>query len=144
MTTNLFEDADIISSYSRRQAIEDGVLVDLMQAPIREGMRPELDDWGAMVREAGFVVPLAMTAAAFAKTIGEPDKLPAGQDLKGRLWDVLWMLKLGIKGPGRDRVDFKVSVLQDKGRREVVELYALIHPGDAGEPVITIMLQGED
>ena len=85
-----------ISIYTRRQAIEDGVLVDLMQ--------PETM---GLVREAGFRFPVAMTIGAFSVTVSEPDKpLPAGQDLKGRLWDVLWMLKLAIKSSktGNERV----------------------------------------
>ena len=56
-----------ISVYSRAQAIEDGVLVDLMQHPTPE--RPELDDLAKLVREAGFNVPLAMTCGAFAATV---------------------------------------------------------------------------
>ena len=51
-----------IASYSRRQAIEDGVLVDLTQP---ETVRA--------VREAGFKWPVAMTATAFAATICEPE-----------------------------------------------------------------------
>ena len=67
-----------IAVYTRRQAIEDGVLVDLMQA---ETVR--------LVREAGFKFPVAMTAGAFAATVAEIGKpLPEGQDIRGRLWDV--------------------------------------------------------
>ena len=49
-----------INVYTRRQAIEDGVLVDLMQ--------PET---AGLVREAGFKFPVAMTAGAFAATVAE-------------------------------------------------------------------------
>ena len=62
----------------------------------------------------------------------------------GRLWDVLMVLKAAIRGARGDRVDFKVSVVGRHNRREVVNLYALIHGGDRGEPVITLMLAGED
>ena len=126
---------DPISVYTRRQAIEDGVLVDLMQS-----------ETVALVREAGFRFPVAMTTIAFCATVGEIDKpLPAGQDLQGRLWDVLWMLKLAIKSaePGNDRVKFSVVVWDGK-RRNKVSLWSLCGPGDNGEPVITIMLEGED
>ena len=124
-----------ISVYTRRQAIEDGVLVNLMQ--------PETV---GLVREAGFRFPVAMTIGAFCATVSEPDKpLPAGQDLQGRLWDVLWMLKLAIKSaePGNDRVKFTVVVWDGK-RRNKVSMWSLCGPGDNGEPVITIMLEGED
>ena len=59
---------DVISSYGRAQAIEDGVLVDLMQ--------PETV--GA-VKEAGFRYPVAMTVAAFSDAICPIDEdLPPG------------------------------------------------------------------
>ena len=123
-----------IAVYSRRQAIEDGVLVDLMQ--------PETV---GLVREAGFKFPVAMTAGAFAATvdaIGEP--LPASQDIQGRLWDVLWMLICAIRTAGStDRVRFRVGVWNGK-RRDEVKLWSLCGPGDDGAPVVTIMLEGED
>jgi hypothetical protein len=124
-----------ISIYTRRQAIEDGVLVNLMQPEMME-----------LVREVGFRFPVAMSMGAFCATVGELDKpLPAGQDLKGRLWDVLWMLKLAIKSskPGNDRVSFGVNVW-DGTRRKRVNLWSLCGLGDNAEPVITIMLEGED
>lgn len=122
------------SVYSRRQAIEDGVLVDLMQ--------PETV---GLVREAGFKFPIAMTVGAFAATVAEIDKpLPAGQDIHGRLWDVLWMLSCAIKGAGStDRIKFRVSVWNGR-RRQEVKLWSLCGPGDDAAPVITIMLEGED
>jgi hypothetical protein len=123
-----------ISVYTRRQAIEDGVLVDLMQ--------PETVD---LVREAGFKFPVAMTAGAFAATVAEIEKpLPEGQDIQGRLWDVLWMLACAIKSAGStDRVKFRVSVWNGR-RRDKVKLWSLCGPGDDGAPVVTIMLEGED
>lgn len=123
-----------ISTYSRRQAIEDGVLVDLMQ-PGTVGL----------VREAGFKFPVAMTAGAFAATVARiGEELPAGQDLQGRLWDVLWMLKCAIRRAGStDRLSFQVRVSNGR-RHEVVRLWSACGPGDADEPVITIMLEDED
>lgn len=123
-----------IAVYTRRRAIEDGVLVDLMQ--------PETV---CLVREAGFKFPVAMTAGAFAATvaeIGEPS--PAGQDIQGRLWDVLWLLACAIRTAGStDRVKFRVSVWNGS-RRDEIKLWSLCGPGDSGEPVVTIMLEGED
>ena len=123
-----------IAVYTRRQAIEDGVLVDLMQ--------PETV---SLVREAGFKFPVAMTAGAFAATVAEIGQpLPAGQDIPGRLWDVLWMLICAIKSVGStDRVKFCVSVWNGSQGDEV-KLWSLCGPGDGGEPVVTIMLEGED
>src|SRR5260370_33326576 len=88
---------EVISSYSRAQAIEDGVLVDLMQGEL-----------ASLVREAGFKFPIAMTTAAFelavwpiAEEDGSYDTLRGAankwleskcQGTNGRLWEVLWIL----------------------------------------------------
>jgi hypothetical protein len=124
----------IIFSYTRAQAIEDGVLVDLMQ--------PETEP---LVREAGFRFPIAMTAAAFSEAVAPIDgELPPGQDLKGRLWDVLMLLKAAIRAyDNTDRIHFTVSVF-DGTKTNPVQLWALCGPGDDLEPVITLMLESED
>lgn len=137
-------DFDYIHRYTRAQAIADGVLIDLMQHPTPE--QPELDDLRALVQEAGFRIPVAMTATAFAEAVAPLDgaPLPEGQDLTGRLWDVLWMLRCAIGRAGdTERVDFAVHVFDGK-RHRLVELKALCGPGDHGEPVITILRPDED
>lgn len=54
-----------ISVYTRRQAIEDGILVDLMHTT---------DEWPAnMVREAGIRVPVAITATVFHDCVAPID-----------------------------------------------------------------------
>lgn len=131
----MFEKSDLISVYTRAQAIADGVLVDLMQG-----------EMVSLVREAGFRIPVAMTASAFHETIAPiGGELPEGQDLKGRLWDVLSVLRFAIKNcaPGDDRVEFQVSVWNGT-RSDLHRLWALVGPGDTAEPVLTIMLEGED
>ncbi len=144
----MFEDADLISSYTRAQVIADGTLIDLTDATDRDGRRLSPFRW-----------PVAMTAAAFAETIsvgGQWQKdaagaeslvLPGCQDFAGRVWDVFWMLLAAIRqSPGAtDCVRFAVSVLVDGERvRKTVHLKSLCGPGDHGEPVLTIMLPDED
>lgn len=131
----MFEESDVVFRYTRKQAIADGVLVDLMQ--------PETE---SLVKEAGFKWPIAITASAFSAAVcplGE--SLPEGQDLKGRLWDVLRNLWLAVRlrGHHSDRVSFKVLVWDGK-RHQTVRLWSLSGPGDQGEPVLTVMLEGED
>lgn len=119
-----------IHKYTREQAIQDGVLVDVSDT----------------AKEAGFKFPVALTAAAWATAVecSENEK-DNGQDEKGRLWDILVLLHFAIKSSKGDgsRIDFKVVVYRG-GKHEDVELYALCGPGDNAEPVITIMLPGED
>ena len=134
----------VISTYSRQQAIEDGILVDLTQHPTPQ--RPDLDDLQKIVKEAGFVIPVAITAAAFEAAImpigGE---LPAGQDFNGRLWDVLIVLRHAMRQHRElfARIDFTVSVFDGQKGNDVA-LAAIVGPGDHAEPVLTIMLPNED
>lgn len=133
---NIFNEADIIFRYSRKQAMRDGVLVDCTNA-----------DFGDLARKLGIKINLAMTSGAWDATIGGIDEpLSAGQSIEGRMWDVLYAFRYAIAkgGTDTDRVFFKVAVQQLDGSRKDVDLWSLIGPGDEGEAVITIMLQGED
>nr|BDD44602.1 hypothetical protein 9 [Flavobacteriaceae bacterium] len=129
------DEIHVIFCYTREQAIKDGVLVDLMQ-----------QDTAHLVREAGFKLPIAMTCGAYAKAVAPAGgNLPEGQDVTGRIWDILNMLRMAVVCTPRqtDRVHFQVMVHNGK-EFEKVRLWALIGPGDTRDPVITIMLEGED
>lgn len=133
MSTNI-EDifGPVISSYSRLQAIEDGVLVDVSEA----------------AREAGIKFPTAMTIAAFEQCVTVPKDVSC-QDVSGRLWDVVWMMRCAIRrSTDPQRVNFSLIVQNRPGgmneRRDTVQLVAVCGPGDDAEPVITIMQPGED
>ena len=127
---NPFEDMPVIFSYTRQQAIEDGVLVDLTS-------------WAS---EAGFKVPVACTSAVWNQYIVPPEGTKQlGQSERGRGHDVLWMLFCAIRrSRGGDRLLYKVIFLQAPNRQETVELKSICGPGDDGEPTITIMLPTED
>jgi hypothetical protein len=137
----------MVFSYTRAQAIEDGVLVDLTADAENK----------LLIREAGILLPVAMTTTAFMETVllgttETPDGefvFPAGQSLKGRLWDLLMVLRYSIRAANRsgdtDRVHFKVNVKPCEGRpSKTVALWCQCGPGDSGESVLTIMLEGED
>lgn len=127
---------EVISTYTRAQAIEDGVLIDT----------------GSMAQEAGFKWPVAVTSAAWADCIAwtedDSDK-QVYQDQSGRLWDVLFMASHAIRnGSGSgDRLLFKLyRVRRDGYSKEAIlaTLKLIVSPGDQGEPVITILLPDED
>jgi hypothetical protein len=132
----------MIFSYTRAQAIADGVLVDLCQ--------PSTAD---LIRDAGFRLHVAITATAFSEAvcpIAAKPELPPGQSLRGRLWDVLTVLRYTIRAALKvdehtDRVHFQVRVNDGPGRPpRSVCLWCQVGPGDEGESVLTIMLEGED
>jgi hypothetical protein len=126
----MFENADLVHRYTRADALRDGVLIDM----------------SATAREAGFKYPFALTAAAWAKVVAIPPGV-VGQDEAGRLWDVLWMLRVAVaRGPGGAVVPFALHVRNDNRERTppLVQLKAVCGPGDQGEPVVTVMLPEED
>lgn len=133
----MFSQADVVSTYTRAQALADGVLVDA----------------GPMAREAGFRVPVALTNGAWVECVawGEHDdqaKPGSGQSQQGRLWDVLSMAMHAARGAGEaSQVPFSVLRVDRQGSSlapSLVELMLWIHPGDEGEPVCTVLLEGED
>lgn len=120
-----------IYSYTRKQAIEDGILV-------------EVDALNSKIsKEAGFKVNIAMTDTLYHTYINKVD-LP-GQSTDGRLWDLLTILHLEVmRGVNSDTIFFEVLFLMSETKHELVKLKAVIGPGDTMEPVLTIMLPNED
>jgi hypothetical protein len=95
-------------------------------------------------REAGITYPVAVTAAVFATYIRVPAGV-VGQDERGRTWDIVWLLRVAIgRAPEGDYLLFTVHVRNDDERPRPVKLKAICHPGDEGEPVITVLLPDED
>jgi len=127
---------DVIYSYTRAQAIEDGVLVDA----------------GPIAKEVGFKLPVALTSAVWSDCVAWTDsdsrKKPF-QDQSGRLYDVLFMAAFAIR-TSEDSGDrllyelYRVPRDGDSTAAERVTLKLIIGPGDHGEPVITILLLNED
>jgi hypothetical protein len=127
---------EIIHSYSRAEAIEDGVLVDLMQG-----------EFASLVRQAGFKFPIAVTAAVFERYIElTPAAKRACNDVNGRLWDILWMLKAAIRGASGQTSEllFELRCISESMRPSRVTLKSVCGPDDNGDPCITIMLRDED
>jgi hypothetical protein len=68
----------------------------------------------------------------------------AGNDERGRLHDVLWMLFCTIRrNRGGPELAFDLLCVVNSLRPLRVPLRAVVGPGDLGEPVITVMMAGE-
>jgi hypothetical protein len=127
---------NVISTYTRAQAIEDGVLVDV----------------GSTSQEAGFKWPVALTVGAWADCVAwteDDSRQQIYQDESGRLWDVLYMASHAIRTSKRsgDRLLFQLYRVPRDGQSTeavLVTLKLIVGPGDTGEPVITILLSNED
>lgn len=124
-----------IHVYTRAQAIANGVLIDVSQT----------------AHEAGFRLPVALTASAWADYVAWDDadsSRQTAQDEAGRLWDVIWMASLAARRARESqRFAFQVYRVPRGGSGIWVRLTTLhmcIGPGDDAAPVITILMPSED
>lgn len=136
----MFDATDLIHAYSRADALADGQLIDVSEqaATVHGGV-------------TGFKVPVAMTIGAWHALVAwDADAKPHGAQLseEQRLKDALLVaLESAARDHGSSYVEFIVDVLEPAESGLVVEpkhVVMTIGPGDHHEPVITIMLPGED
>ena len=123
---------EVIYSYTREQAMHDGVLHNVSK----------------MAEEAGIRFPVAITSAVWHEYI-EPGKelKDFGQSVDARLWDLLWMFRCNARKNASDIMFFDLYFLMNKNAKpeqRLITLKAVCGPGDNGEPVITIMKTDED
>ena len=124
--SDLFDDAEVISRYTRKQALEDGVLVDITE----------------LSKEAGIRLPVAVTRAVF--NLLDDASVP-GQDFKGRAWDLLMVFRMCARSSKGDEIHFApLFVMEGSEKPKPLPMWAKCGPGDDGEPTVTIMLEGED
>ena len=117
---------NIVFSYTRADALADGVLIDL--TPI--------------ARTYGFKLPFAVSDALYHGYVVPSEDLEAlGQSLEGRLHDLLTLANVAARrSMGEDRVYFNVAFLMRPEKTETVQVVLHVGPGDSGEPVLTLCL----
>lgn len=116
MIENFFTDAKIIFSYTRAQAIEDGVLVDVSE----------------VAKKHGFKFPVAMTEGVWKKCIADAEK-SVDKQLLLFLRKTFYAIKNSKDGGALLKYSYKT-----------IQLKLHCGPGDNFEPVLTIMLPNED
>lgn len=135
-STFLFTESDMISMYSRSDAMADGLLIDI----------------SAPAHQAGVKVPAAVTQALDAVLTAFPDDaayIPTDYHA------LLVMCRAFVRatraeGGEQDRITFTVKRVWFDGDDEPNEVWdfmrikAVIGAGDTPEPVITFMLVDED
>ncbi len=120
---------DVIYSYTRSQALADGVLVDITQ----------------IASEAGFRYPTAITADLHARLTPNQWEKDLGQSYVGRLWDVVFLASFAARlARVADQSHFEVSLFEAEEypphhtHHSILKLWTVVSPGDECEPVITI------
>ena len=122
---------NIVYSYTRAQAVADGVQVEVTKT----------------ASEAGIRFPVFLTRGVFDAYVAVPPGVTA-QDEAGRLWDIVWMLRFAIlrARPGVERIPVALYVRNDNRAARLVKLIATCGPLDIDDPqpAITVMLLDED
>lgn len=127
----MFTGANVIFTYTRQQAIEEGVLIDL------SGVFPDIS------RQL-FIFPVACTAEVWGiieRAVNNPQHC---NDFQGVVWDLLWMSQKGIVRKIDDSEHIFRVIIVGAGCNRYYDFKIQCHPGDQGEPVLTIMMPHED
>jgi hypothetical protein len=121
----------VLYTYSRSQAVADGLQVEVSK----------------VAEEAGIRFPVFLTRAVYDSFVRVPPGI-TGQDEAGRLWDLVWMLRFAIRKAqhGQARLPFALYVRNDNKAPRLIKLVAMCGPLDIDDPrpTITIMLPDED
>ena len=126
-----FAGAEVIYAYTRKDALNDGVQIDVSE----------------VAREAGLKFPVYLTRTVWESYVTVPDGVRC-QDEKGRLWDIVWMLRCAARRTSGPQMLFGLHVRNDNRDRKppLVNLKAVCGPRDIddAQPAITVMLPDED
>src|SRR4051812_6506497 len=120
-TNGANDDGFLIHCHSRAQMLADAELVDVSE----------------VARLAGFIVPVALTRAAWAECVEWVDEAAQakspGQSEAGRLWDVLWMARVAAATGRSTRRRFLLKREpqdHERSRSRRVVLVMQTHTGD--------------
>lgn len=123
--------ADVIFSYSRKQAIADGVLIEVPPSTCQE---------------AGINYPIAITSTLWESLVKPSPELEAqGQSIEGRLWDLLSMFVFYARTATSPTLIFECLFQMESSKEpELHTIKGVMGPGDTPDLVITIMYLEED
>lgn len=131
VSNSQFTDCDVIHSYTRKQAIEDGFLVDLMQNELGEVCRQH------------YKHPIVCTLPVFEIMKKAVENENYCNNYAGILHDMLHMSRVHYQSHGITTRLFQV-IIQGAGRKRLYTFKLVCHHGDNAEPVMTLMLPDED
>ena len=113
-------DSNIISTYTRQDAIDDGMFVDVSE----------------VAKEAGINYPVAITNNLYHTHVN-PSKMPSGQDEQGRLWDLLNVFAYTAK---RTNDSFMKFTVKFSGKNIVVWAVCEAQSPTDPSPSLTLLL----
>src|SRR5689334_16502486 len=128
---NIFADCEVISRYTRADAIQDGTLIDLT-ANFSE------------ISSQLYKFPVACTASVWAIVEAAVANKKHCNDFAGVVWDILWMSQKGIVRKIDESQHIFRVIITGVGQQRQHDFKIICHGGDEAEPVLTIMLPEED
>ncbi len=127
----MFTDDDIIHSYTRRQAIADGVLLDVTD----------------QAKEAGVTLPVAFTATAWHQFVIRGVEI-LEVDYAKHLRDVFETIQIAVEKNFSGRPCFRcfvdTSEPRNAARFHLVFFRMITGPDDDWNPCVTVMMPEED
>jgi len=129
----MFENAEIIYSYTQKQAIEDGLQVRLE------------NEQAQLAKEAGYKYPVYMTSGVWGLVERAINNKRCYNDLNGVLWDIFYMSRCAGKMLN-DRIKTFQVIITGTGRTKKHTLYVECGPVDIDDPApcLTFMLPEEN
>jgi hypothetical protein len=122
-----WDDAEVLSSYSRNRAIKDGLLVSL----------------GFPVCREHYKYPICCTSSVWSIIDRAVKNVRWCNDLEGVLHDILWMSRKFNSKVNETTVLFQV-IIKGAGRKTNYVFKLVCGPSDDRTPCLTIMLPEED
>ncbi|MEQ1828364.1 MAG: DUF6573 family protein [Pirellula sp.] len=122
-----FEDADVISAYSRAEAIEDGVLIDVSEA----------------ARDIGITLHTVVTPGVWSEFVGAPIFSDWGTE-NHRLKQLLNCAVRAVERSDDSVSFFSIEMARNESVVKEIAFRVQRGPGDNLEPVLTVMLRHED
>jgi hypothetical protein len=125
----MLSDIDLLATYTRRVALEEGVLVDVTEA----------------AKRAGFQWPVVMSKGVWMECVEVPKGL-FWQSEDGRIRDILRRLMHAVLRSLKPirTITFQVLVQKPKGAPELLTLRADSWPDDEGNHSLVVMLPDEE
>ncbi|MGD8405313.1 MAG: hypothetical protein PVJ21_16755 [Anaerolineales bacterium] len=130
---NIFSNDDIIHTYSRKEALEDGFQVDANIGEFAE------------VTKQHHKFPVYMTRGVYELIERAVKNERWANDWKGVWHDILWMNRVMKRYIDESTVEFQV-IIRGAGRKQKYTMIAQVGPMDIDDPspAVTISLPGED
>lgn len=128
---DIFSDCEVISSYTRADAIQDGSLIDIT------ANFPEIS-------HQLYKYPVACTSAVWAIVAAAVANKKHCNDFNGVVWDLLWMSQKGVVTKIDESQSIFRVIITGASSKRYYDFKIVCHGGDQAEPVLTIMLPRED